>query len=287
MSFFLAFCLFVGYAIARLDHMRLLCTALLHAIKNFQAPFTANSKQKVAFQRRSRVIQTKKLYLFLKYVNEVDTPEALNNLLTYVAYLYFIFLASIVWILTIRRNEMKWDPHGPLVAEISSSWSAAKIRTLKFLAAVVGSFRWREKQTARADVIPNKTLALYIRQASWQQSGTECLLCHNLIWTKEKVLYLPCPKWHIFHNDCAKGFVSTQRRCPVCHEMVFGKDGSPLCLHTAKTTSKKQAMAKNTAPEEDEPPEELMEDDTPSKKKKKQKRNKKIKNMNRLRRRGK
>ena len=51
------------------------------------------------------MIQTKKLYLFLKYVNEVETPEALVNVVTYVAYLYFIFLASIVWILTIGRNE--------------------------------------------------------------------------------------------------------------------------------------------------------------------------------------
>ncbi|KAK5027543.1 hypothetical protein LTR13_009475 [Exophiala sideris] len=233
------------------------------------------------------MIKKGNLYLFLKYVNEAETPKSLVSLLTFMAYLYFIFLASIVWLLTIGKTQMEWHPRGPLVADIRSSWSATKTRMLKCFAAVVWVFKWKSNQSTRSsNVLPARFLALYTQQASWQQSGIECLLCRNLIWTKEKLLFLPCHKWHVFHYDCAEEFVSTHRRCPVCHEAVFTEDGNPMCSATPKATSKKQAKAKNTASAENKPSGESTEDDMAKKKKKKQKRNKKIKNKNKVRRRG-
>lgn len=92
----------------------------------------------------------------------------------------------------------------------------------------------------------------------------------------------------MFHYNCAKDFVCTKRRCPICHQVVFAKDGTRLCLEAATDTPKKQHMAKDITTVKDELAEELTEDDDDdmlSKKKKKCQRNKKNKNKNKKRRR--
>lgn len=104
MPFLLLYCFFAGFATTTVSQLYNSISTLLQAIRNSQHHLTMKSKLNVAIVRH-RTVVTKRLHLFLKRYEKVEDLKPLVRLLTFMSYLYFLFLASIVWLLTIGNNQ--------------------------------------------------------------------------------------------------------------------------------------------------------------------------------------